>query len=226
MRIALVLMALTACGRVDFDALGTAGGGPDAPGTTACGDARLLACYPLEGNALDSSGHGNDAAASGVTYVAGVTGLAVQTTPASRIDLIAPSLASAAITIEAWVRPDPVGTLTHVFDHDSHWAMRLLDDGTLQCVRNENQVNGPAVTFQAWNHVVCTLDGTTIRAYVGASTPVEGPMSAIDPGSGPAAIAGDAPPTNPPSPLSATVDTVKIYGVALSRAEVCADLGC
>lgn len=229
MRVAWWCLGLVACGRVSFDPLSD--GGVDTQPVVECADdPRLLACYDFEGDLGDRSGHGNDATEIAVTYVPGRFGRAAHMDELSRSDLAAPSLDTTRWTFDAWIRPDvpPAGSLELVFDHDMRWAIMVEDQaGSLMFGCNsavsQGSVSTP-LTPGVWAHVACIDDGTTLSGYV------DGVVETIGAGNGGgsttvAAIGGNTPLDQEPSPYFGNLDRMRIWNVALTPDEITAERG-
>jgi hypothetical protein len=224
MRVAWLCLGLVACGRVSFDPRSDAG--VDTPSAIECAsDPRLLACYDFEGDLGDRSGHGNDATGTQVAYVPGRFGGGAHMDDRSRADLVSPSLDTTQWTFEAWIRPDvpPAGSLELIFDHDQRWAIMLEDQaGGLMFGCNSAVAQGfmsMPLASGVWTHVACIDDGTTIAAYV------DGIVETIGTGNGGgsttvAAIGGNTPLDQEPSPYFGALDRTRIWNVALTASEL------
>jgi hypothetical protein len=212
-------MALLACGRVSFDA-------PTDASVVECGaDARLIACFDFEGDAGDRSGHGNDAIGTGVEYVTGRFGRGMRMTDTSRADLTAPSLDTTAWTFDAWIRPalPAAGAEELIFDHDMRWAI-MLDESAGSLVFGCNSAVDQGFVSMSlapdvWAHVACIDDGTTLTGYV------DGVAEVVGSGNGGgdttiAAIGGNTPLTQEPSPYVGVVDRMRIWNAALPASEL------
>jgi hypothetical protein len=232
--LAVLCVTAVGCGRIAFDRSTDAASdpAPDVPSVVECpSDPRLVACYDFEGVIADRSGHGNDAVGQLVTFVPGVfRGRAMRTAAASRADLTAPSLDLTQYTVEGWIRPAAHLGNGLVFDHDSRWALVVRDDapGTVRVVCDTAllDVVASAIPIDAWTHVACVHDGNEVRALVGGiqqGSEVVGPVMS---GTRPAAVAGNAPPTDPAAPYLGDVDQLRVWNVALTPSELCALAGC
>jgi hypothetical protein len=224
MRVTWLYVGLVGCGRVSFDP--RPDGGADASTAIECAsDPRLLACYDFEGDLGDRTGHGNDAIGSQVTYVPGRFGRGVHMDDASRADLTSPSLDTTRWSFDAWIRPDepPAGALELIFDHDQRWAIMLEDRaGGLRFGCSSAVAQGfhsAPIAPGVWTHVACIDDGTTISGYV------DGVVETIGAGTGGgsttvAAIGCNTPVEQEPSPYFGTLDRMRVWSVALARAEL------
>ncbi|NVB78681.1 MAG: LamG domain-containing protein [Kofleriaceae bacterium] len=211
---------LLGCGRINFEPLADA-----TPPLDACPrDPRLQACWDFEGDLDDNSGNGNDAVGSGVVYVAGMFGLALQTTPTSRADLVEPSLDMTQYTTDAWIRPDAATALALAFDHDNHFAFGVdtvdADHVRIFCdTRGNTAYAGTPTPVGQWTRVVCRHDGATITLYVdGVAQGTLSGTTSVD--AKPAAIGGNAPAEDFAAPFLGLIDRLRIWNVALTPDEL------
>jgi hypothetical protein len=222
------------CGRHAFDPIadgfvdGQRDGSLDgAVQPVACpADPQLIACYTFDNDVLDHTGNGNDAIGSAISFVPGVDGQAVSTTADSRLDLTTPNIATTRFTIEAWVRLDRsvVGDQL-VFDHESHWAIGITDDA-VRCVANGLVTSTRLLTPGVWAHIACTHDGTDAAVWIHGQREVTMTTGPYPTGVSVAAIAGNAPATDTPAAFLGEVDRLRIWNVARTAAELCAEAGC
>jgi hypothetical protein len=230
--LATTLLALAACGRIDFGVIGDATVIGDGKLFTACApDVALGACYAFEGDVVDGTGHGNDGVASNINFGPGVQGTAVLTTTSSRIDVAASMwFGSPGITAEGWVRVDmlPVaGGRAVVLDDDQNYSMAVADNGTVVCdFLGVYAQSTAALVVGAWTHIACAGDTSRAAVYVagtlsGATTP--GPTIAF--GSGPVAIGTNAPASDPRDWLVGAVDTLRVWRVVLADSQICQAAG-
>jgi hypothetical protein len=230
--LATTLLALAACGRIDFGVVGDAAVIGDGKLFAACAiDVDLGACYAFEGDVVDGTGHGNDGVASNISFGPGVQGSAVLTTTSSRIDVAASMwFAAAGITVEGWVRVDMLPTAAGrsvVFDNDQNYSMAIEDDGTVVCDFLGTQVRTvAALDLGVWTHVACAGDTSRVAAYIAgslANATAPGPAMAL--GSGPVAIATNAPASDPRDWLVGAVDTLRVWRVVLADSQICQAAG-
>lgn len=216
-------VGLVGCGRIGFDARSDAQS--DVAALECAADPRLIACYDFEGDAGDRSGHGNDANTTAVQFVPGRFGRAMHMNDASRADVTSPSLATTRWTFDAWIRPDlpPPASLELIFDHDMRWAIMVEDQGgtlVFGCNSAVSQgfVSRPLVPG-AWAHIACIDDGVTL---VGVLDGLVETLGAGNGGGGTtiAAIGGNTPLTQEPSPYFGAVDRLRIWNAALTPADL------
>jgi hypothetical protein len=196
----------------------------------------LVAWYQLEGNALDSSGHGNNGTTGGgVSFVAGKVGAqAISTDGTSGFVQIPVSILN-DFTIALWLKTTAVGGA------GQWWAGKGIVDGEVggtaddfgTALVNNNFAFGmgnpdttivstSSVNDGSWHHVAATrnaangqmkvyVDGALQMTGVGPTAPRTAPPSlrigSIQTGSG----AGF---------LAATLDDVRLYNFALNAAQI------
>jgi hypothetical protein len=215
---------------------------PDAPGPDATRSAScdpitgLIACYEFEGDAGDGSGNNLNAAVTGVTFVPGHAGLAMQVDGNSSATVDPTILVNTdAVTIEAWIRPTQLPSSeppqqANILDVDQQYAFAVNGDGTLTCDLHPQpgkfstaRPTGTVATDQ-WTHVACTYDGNnTARIYI------NGRLAATNMGGGTLGKGGHGIgiaqnyPTG--SHLIGLIDQLRLFNVARSTAEICSDAG-
>jgi hypothetical protein len=176
--------------------------------------------------AADSSGEGNNGAATGITWVTGHTGGAASFSGAASYVTVAESVSldPYQITIAAWINPvDWAGNRRIVQKGSLDNQYRLLAENNLLKLdlAGVGTVTTALPAVATWTHVAGTYDGAAVRLYVNglqvASTPATAPMTATtDPlqigTKGPGSAAGDH--------FNGLLDEVRLYGRALSAAEI------
>lgn len=223
------------------DLSGSDAGGvlPDAPGPDAmrsefCAVGGIIGCYEFEGNATDGSGNDLHTAATGVTFVPGRVGMAMQVDGNSSVT-VDPSILvnTEAVTIEAWIRPTQLPSFdppqpANLVDVDQQYAFVLNGDGTLTCDLHPNpgkfSTAKPAgtVAINQWTHVACTYDGNgTARIYIdGSIAATNGKAGTLDKGGHGIGIAQNYPTGQH---LVGLIDQLRLLNVARSAAEICTD---
>jgi fibronectin type 3 domain-containing protein len=134
--------------------------------------------YQWEGNALDDSGRGNHATATGTpTYVAGQSGQAVDL-DGSNQHLRIPAGAIGTVenlTVAAWVNWDGGSNWQRIFDFGDSTSRYLFltpssGGGKLRFAFNngkgEKSAETSALPIGTWVHVAVTLNGWTTKLYV------------------------------------------------------------
>jgi hypothetical protein len=226
-----------------------------APEPAGPSEEGLVAYYALDGDATDSSGNGLDGAeeimgeGNAATYVAGVSGLAVDLLPVE-LGTIGPYVNCGAdpmfdindtITVSAWVnfRSIPDEWRGIVTKGDNTWRLSNMGATTAfqfsfagYGVRTDNIYSADGtieVGFDSWHHVCGTYDTTN-----GATLYVDGVVDKVTPDSvgidqntNDVWIGGNNGDTGwkPYRLFDGMIDEVKIYHRALSADEVAALAG-
>jgi hypothetical protein len=140
------------------------------PFCNAAGDPTLVGCWEMEQNTNDASGDGNNATATNVTYAIGKVGMAVVLASNSLL-LVGDraSLEPPRITVEAWVRPattPPAGPgRWGLIDSDGAYGI-FINSTSILCTFNGALTVNAVLPVNAWTHLACTTDGTTVRMYI------------------------------------------------------------
>jgi hypothetical protein len=139
-------------------------------------------------------------------------------------------LNSTTLTQEAWVYPRANGTWASIINrrtagNSQGWTMEQnFTTGSLQCqygisgtTRTANATT--ALTLNAWNHVACSYDGSTLRAYVnGIAEGSFGASGSIsNPGSPSVYIGRNV--VNADH-FNGLIDMVRVYGYARTPAQI------
>lgn len=182
----------------------------------------------------DASPHGNAGLISGASRVTGKYNGAlnfdgvddwVTIEDDSTLDL------TAGMTLEAWVKPETLGTTwrTVLIKEQSAqlaYALYANTDGGVPSghvfTSGDIGVRGPApLPVNQWSHLATTWDGATLRVFVNAvevaSTPLEG--TAVE-SSGALRIGGNA---IWPEWFDGAIDEVRVYDRALTAVEIAKD---
>ena len=210
---------------------------PTLPSTPTPGG--LVAAFSFDegsgSSASDSSGFNNTAKIVGATWKAGKFGSALGfngTSDRLQIDGSTSLNLQSAATIEAWVYPtvSQIGWRTIVQRQKvAYFLHASYDSGTLQPSTGYN-LNGAtkwiaspsAIPVNVWTHLASTYDGAGIRLYVNgvevASQPAAG---SIESNINPIWIGGNEPYGEY---FQGQIDDVRIYGKALTQAQIQADM--
>ncbi len=145
---------------------------------------RLVAHWTMDepsGSIVRDQIGGNTGSTPGSSIVAGRFGLARDLYNGSFITVNnSPAFQSQFMTVSAWIYPrDLTGTNVNrasIFDRRNaqqqfNFNMQLNGAEGISCFAHNGTTTGSAtsatkLTLRAWNHVVCTYDGTTVRAYI------------------------------------------------------------
>ncbi|MCP2246541.1 glycoside hydrolase family 127 protein [Lentzea aerocolonigenes] len=194
----------------------------------------FIAHYPFDGNTNDATGNGLTAAlAGGAAWTTGRTGQAVDLTGSgAHVTLPAGLLAgAAAFSVATWVRLDTVTTWTRIFDFGSGTGAyafltpRSSAGGARFAVTTggagaEQQINAPAALPQGvWTHVAVTQSGDLGVLYVNGAEVARNAALTLRPGNTTQNWIGRSQYDNDPF-LDGAVDSFRIYGRALTAAEV------
>jgi Concanavalin A-like lectin/glucanases superfamily len=197
-------------------------------------DPHLMACYPFEGDAKDSSAHHLDAAMNNLTFPPGKVGKAMLFAANSAADVPdSPVFDAGALTIEAWIWPSQLPTGSSragILDMNGQYGFFVHAGGDLRCTL----IGGPTlpvataqITTGRWTHVACTYDGTAAAAiYVDgvAAAKITGGGTLATNGISGISLAADNPP-GAGSRLIGLIDEVRLMNVARTAAQICADAG-
>ena len=182
-----------------------------------CGATGLVMCFTFEGGVVDKSPNSFAPDVQDVTFVAGHLGQAASFGATSYVRFApAASLDVTTGTIEAWASTNAGGV---IFDDDNRMSLTILADGTVQCIP-DSAVPVAKIPFGTWVHVACVFDGATTHIYVNGKEVDSGP-SALIPSSptSTAALGGNAPSGEP---FLGALDSVRVFSVARSAAEIAA----
>jgi sialidase-1 len=238
-----VAAASSACGRVDFDAIGDAFDTEGAPDVAADD---LVAWYEMKSLddagdhhvLVDITGHGHDATCTTAcpTVAAGRwgNGLAfdgsqiVQAASANDLRL------TTGFTIASWLRVDitppaayGMQPLTKTFGPDirDSWAFAIESD--LSTVIFADAPTTPqsvpdtrAITLGAWHHIAFRWDGAQFDCLIDGAVDESGPITDIGWDDGPVNLGADFESAGPCCGLTGALDDVRIYRRALTDAEV------
>ena len=223
-------------------------GGPGAPADLAtappdlvppppgfCALPALVACWQFEDGAaattaLDATANHLDLALTAASETTGGRrGAALSVTSGSLAHAAhQASLDATALTVELWINPTalPGATRAGLVDSDGEYGFFLYPNSVLQCTAGGVVATAAAnlVVTSKWQHVACTYDGTTARVYLdGREVATQGGGGAIAAGNANGLAVGSNSPNS--DNFTGLVDDVRIYSVARTAVEVCADSG-
>lgn len=201
----------------------------DGPRLPSCpGNGALIACYPFDGDSTDASPNQLDAIASAVTFAAGPSGQAIDLRPTSRVEVADDdALDSDDLTLQAWVylRALPANRAM-IVDNQLQYGLWISATGALVCSTG-GQLTSPApLTVGGWHHVACTSDRDDVRLYLDGVEVAQRASLGVLPtvGSTGLSIGGDNP-GGADDRLDGLLDELRLYRIARSAADLCADAG-
>ncbi|HXD20688.1 MAG TPA: LamG-like jellyroll fold domain-containing protein [Vicinamibacterales bacterium] len=197
----------------------------------------LVAAYSFdEGSGTsvrDASGSGNGGTVSNATWTtAGRLGGALVFNGSSALVTVPGTTSlrlSAAMTLEAWVKPTAVDSLwrdviykgsdDYYLEATSTSSARPAAGGTFA---PDNVYGSSAIPVNAWTHLAATYDGATLKLYVNGTLASSTPRVArIAVSGGPLQIGGDS---GAGQYFAGAIDEVRIYSTAISEAQIRADM--
>ncbi|WP_168674478.1 LamG-like jellyroll fold domain-containing protein, partial [Hymenobacter artigasi] len=133
-----------------------------------------------------------------------------------------------ARTIEAWVYPT-TGSNGVIFNYGTATSnLRsglIIISGKLYYVGENNDLQGTTtLSLNRWHHVAATYDGTTLRLYLDGVLDRQGILSAFNTTGSDFRIGGRIPPLTASEYFTGSIDEVRVYAVALSPANIVADM--
>jgi hypothetical protein len=218
---------------------------PDAPSVPFCdrSQATIIACYQFEGNTDNESMYTLTTTRSAVAFPLGKPelGRALQLTMDSSVligDTV--SLDLQQFTVEAWLDQSSSTNMNNVFavDNADQYGMFVDVNNDPYCA----YVTAPpppaqptlviaraplakALTPGQWTHVACVYNGTSLTLYMNGTMAMENPTggavaTASVLGTG---IGSVAPSTPQDNHYVGLIDNLRIWSVARTRTEICAD---
>ena len=182
----------------------------------------------------DSSGNSNNGTLTGTaSFASGVSGnaLSVAGGNANLPTGIVSGLND--FTISAWVRPTSLANWARIFDFGTGTTVNMFltaDAGGTNALRfaittsgngAEQQLNGPALTLNAWTHVAVTLSGNNATLYVNGTVATTNANMTIHPAALGNTTQNYLGKSQYPDPAyQGMIDDFRIYGTALSASQV------
>jgi hypothetical protein len=216
---------------------GGMGGGP-----TFCGDAdQLIACYAFDGDLVDGSPNNASLDVQGSpSFVAGMTGQALQLGGAQVTVSNGPTWNNNPITVELWLKPNSVPA------SDGRMAIVDAGGGFSVFLYGPSANNGPSVircnagftvfgstslTVGAWTHIACVFETdpgdpamTRIRLHVnGVVDTMTSFLGAFVPATTDVFIGSNDP--DGLFPFDGGIDGLRAFNVARTSAEICEAAG-
>lgn len=191
-------------------------------------DTTLVACYRFDGDTKDGSSFKNDLTATGVSYVAGVSGKALSLSSTAKVT--APDTASFAVTnamtIELWVRARTLPSTGRVglIDDDGRFGLFVYAPGVPRATSPAALDTPAALVAGTWTHLAYTYDGATMTLYVNGAAVVKlAVVGTFGTPSGNGVAVG----MNSPSGdiLDGELDSLRVFRVARSAAQICKAAG-
>lgn len=203
----------------------------------------LVSWWHADGNTLDSAGQNNGfVVGPSVSYGAGESGAALLPQGGCVVVPEAANLLQTTITVQAWVNSAFPGVYKYILCQDGGVAgesYALYTGGTLgygagfYVTTTNGQywvspiASGARVWDGAWHQLTGTFDGTNVSIYVDGlpmGTTVVTNFGGIDYSSpGPLVIGDYAAVTSSPLSFTGLIDDLKVYGGAMTPAQVLAD---
>jgi hypothetical protein len=199
-------------------------------------DATLIACYRFEQaehamQPWDESKYGHHGTATKVAYAAGPPGagkaIVVDNMSLVRVPYFATLGVTSQLTIEAWikVRTLPATGRAGIVDDNGRYGLFIHPMGILQATAPTALYSAPIITTGVWLHVAYTYDGAKQVLYVSGlqitSQALAGGTYGMSDGSG-LAIGSNSPSGDP---LDGSIDSVRIFKVARTPAQICEAAG-
>ncbi|CAN5698241.1 hypothetical protein BH11MYX3_BH11MYX3_07280 [soil metagenome] len=202
-------------------------GTPAAPFCDAANEPALVGCWAFEGTTNDASGDNNNATTvNNTSFAAGKVGMGLVLQANSLVAVPdSASLTSAALTVEAFIRPTAlptVGTRMGILDNDCQYGL-FIRDNSIQCVMSIT-VTAPQVPINQLTHVACAYDGTTISLYInGALVVTASGGAALGAGNTNGTVIGGNSPSG--DQLIGMIDQLRIWNTARTAQQICAASG-
>jgi chitodextrinase len=199
----------------------------------------LVAAYSFDAGSgslvADASGNGNDGAVTGATWTTSGKNKGALTFDGVDDWVTVPDTASldlsTGMTLEAWVRPAAIGGWRTVLAKERSGGIVYTLHASQEDLKPVGQVDidgeqdavGPSsLPLNAWTHLAATYDGTTVRLYVnGALAGSSTYAGSIPASSGPLRLGGNSIWSEW---FRGELDDVRVYGRALSAAELQTDM--
>ncbi|MFT3700646.1 MAG: LamG domain-containing protein [Kofleriaceae bacterium] len=191
-------------------------------------DQDLVACYEFENNLTDGSSHHNDGTAN-ATYGAGKVGNALVINTTNGIDIAdSSSFDVTDLTIEAWIYPTAIplaGQRAGILDNDGQYGFFLHPNGDLICSAGGSVTAQAGIAANAWTHVACTHTNNTVAIYVAGKLVNSAGATALPTGSTSGITLGGNNPPNGGSPLTGSLDQLRLFGTGRAPVDLCHDAG-
>jgi hypothetical protein len=195
----------------------------DDPAGTCPQTPELALCLRFEGMVRDDSRYRLTPATSNITFQPGPTGQAADIGAGSSIVVPTnPLFDTAAVTLEAWVRPRAVGRRMGVVFNGNNYHLVILPSGSAMCSGGGGYaLTGDAVSPGQWTSLACTYSATTVALWINGRKTAEnmrsGPVRTGSPtGVG---VGYEVPEGNP---FDGFIDNVRLWREVRSPRQLCA----
>jgi hypothetical protein len=205
------------------------GGPPDAPmrPPLCVSDPALVGCWPLDGDALDSSPRGNDLAATAVTFPP--TGGALLGPTSGLVRAPRPQLRHSTVSFDVWVRLDalPAAGRIGIADQPGQFGIFVGPGGEVRCAAGLLGVGfisvGGALGAGTWHHVACGDDGAgNLALYVDGVLRIASASTVLAaPADEPLQLGENAPTGD--EQLVGAMDDARLWDRARTAAEIASD---
>jgi hypothetical protein len=197
----------------------------DEPGSCPRGNPQLSLCLRFEGSVVDESQHGVQINSSNVRYQAGLTGMAANIGPGSRMHIAEmPLIDAPAITIEAWLSPRALpgpGLRQGIADNAGQYGLFLVPPANVLCIAGTGTAVAPNVLrVNNWVSVACTFDSRAVTVWIDGRRVAETPSTTVNQGSAGGLSIG----LNNPSGenFDGLLDNFRLWRTLRSAAQICA----
>jgi concanavalin A-like lectin/glucanase superfamily protein len=202
-------------------------GPPPAPFCDAANEPALVGCWAFEGNTNDASGDNNNATTvNNASFATGKVGMGLVLQANSLVAVPdSASLTSAAISVEAFIRPTALptaGTRMGIIDNDGQYGLFLIENA-VQCVFGLS-VTAPQVPINQFTHIGCTYDGATVSLYINGALVVTATGGApLGAGNANGTVIGGNSPNG--DQLIGMIDQMRVWNTARTAQQICAASG-
>ena len=182
--------------------------------------------------AQDATNYNNDGTISNATWTSGRFGGALSFNGTNALVTVPSSTSlrlSAAMTLEAWVKPTTVSAQWRdvIYKGNDNYFLEGTSDSSGRpaagaSVWSANLFGTSALAVNAWTHLAATYDGAAMKLYVNGTVVSSGARSgALEASGNPLQIGGDS---LFGQYFAGVIDEVRIYDVALTAAQIQSDM--
>jgi hypothetical protein len=176
--------------------------------------------------ASDPSGNGNNGIVSNAVWIAGIDGQALDFTGVDTQVTVADSGGldpTDTLTIALWIAPNSWDAVPRLLQKGSgpNQYRLLARDGNLRFSLVGINLDMPAPDPGSWYHVAATYDGSLMKFYLDGQLAAQREVSvSMEPNTEPLCIGSKPGSTNEAHYFDGAIDDVRIYGRALTAAEI------